>query len=303
MAGLIATGNHPRALWPGIAKWWGRKYDEHPVEYTDLFEVTTSKKNYEIDAQVTGFGLAPRKPQGRSVHYDSEVQGIETKYLHVTYGLGYVVTREELEDDLYVEVSKRRAEALAFSMRQTKENVAAQVYNRCATAGYVGGDGSVLLVTTHPSKAGSWSNILDPAADISEAAIEDLIIQIMKATNDRGLKISLMPQSLHVHPNDWFEANRILKSTLQNNTANNAINVLKSTNALPKGIKVNHYFADTDAWFIRTNAPRGMMMFQRRAVDFTQDNDFDSENAKAKSTERYSVGWSDPRGLYGSVGA
>jgi len=303
MAGLIATGNHPRALWPGIAKWWGRKYDEHPVEYTDLFEVTTSKKNYEIDAQVTGFGLAPRKPQGRSVHYDSEVQGIETKYLHVTYGLGYVVTREELEDDLYVEVSKRRAEALAFSMRQTKENVAAQVYNRCATAGYVGGDGSVLLVTTHPTKAGSQSNILDPAADISEAAIEDLIIQIMKATNDRGLKISLMPQSLHVHPNDWFEANRILKSTLQNNTANNAINVLKSTNALPKGIKVNHYFADTDAWFIRTNAPRGMMMFQRRAVDFTQDNDFDSENAKAKSTERYSVGWSDPRGLYGSVGA
>ena len=303
MAGLIATGNHPRALWPGIAKWWGRAYNEHSVEYTDLFDVETSKKNYEIDAQVTGFGLAPVKPQGQAVYFDSEVQGIDTKYTHITYGLGYVVTREELEDDLYVEVSKRRAQALAFSMRQTKENVAAQVYNRCATSGYTGGDGQVLLVTTHPTKAGSQSNILDPASDICEAAIEDLVIQIMKATNDRGLKISIMPKSLIVHPNDWFEANRILKSTLQSNSANNDINALRTTNALPGGIKVNHYLTDTDAWFIRTNCPRGMMMFQRRAVDFTQDNDFDTENAKAKSTERYSVGWSDFRGLYGSVGA
>lgn len=301
--GLIATGNHPRALWPGIKAWWGRVYDEHPVEYTDLFDVDTSRQNYELDVQVTGFGLAPVKIQGKSVDYDSESQGYESKYTHIVYGLGYMVTREELEDGLYAVVSKRRAQALAFSMRQTKENVAAQVYNRHATSGYTGGDGSVLLVTSHSTKSGNQSNIITANADISEAAIEDLVIQIMGATNDRGLKISLMPRTLHIHRSDWFEANRIMKSVLQNDTANNAVNALKATGALPGGIKVNHYFSDTDAWFIRTNAPRGMMMYQRRPIEFTQDNDFDTENAKAKNTERYSFGWTDWRGLYGSPGA
>lgn len=303
MAGAIATGNHPKALWPGIKAWWGRVYDEHKPEYTDLFDMEKSSQNYEEDVQVTGFGLAPVKPQGTSVHYDSETQGYSTRYTHVVYALGYIVTREELEDNLYATVSKRRAGALAFSMRQTKENVAAQVYNRYATAGYTGGDGSVLLVTSHATTSGSQSNILSTAADISEAAIEDLLTQIMAATNDRGLKISLMPRSLHVHRNDWFEANRILKSVLQNDTANNAVNVLRATNALPGGIFVNHYFTDTDAWFVRTNVPRGMIGYQRRPVEFTQDNDFDTENAKAKNTERYSFGWTDWRALYGSAGA
>jgi hypothetical protein len=188
-------------------------------------------------------------------------------------------------------------------MRQTKENVAANVYNRAFNTSYLGGDGQVLIGSAHPSKSGSQSNVLTVASDISEAAIEDLIIQIMGATNDRGLKISLMPKSLHVHRSDWFEANRILKSVLQNDTATNATNVLRATNALPGGIKVNHYFTDTDAWFIRTNAPRGMIMYQRRPVEFTQDNDFDTENAKAKNTERYSVGWTDWRGLWGTPGA
>jgi hypothetical protein len=188
-------------------------------------------------------------------------------------------------------------------MRQTKENVGAQVYNRHATSGYTGGDGSVLLVATHATTSGSQSNILDPAADISEAALEDMQIQIMGATNDRGLKISLMARSLHVPRQIWYEANRIMKSTLTPDTANNAVNVLAATNAFPGGIKMNHYFTDTDAWFVRTNAPRGMIGYQRRPVEFTQDNDFDTENAKAKNTERYSFGWTDWRALYGSVGA
>jgi hypothetical protein len=302
MAGVISTGNHPKALWPGIKAWWGRVYDEHKVEYTDLFDMDTSRQNYEEDVQVTGFGLAPVKPQGMGVEYDSESQGYIKRYTHVVYALGYIVTREELEDNLYVVVSKRRAQALAFSMRQTKENIAAQIYNRAFTVG-VGGDGSFLCVNTHSSKSGSQSNLLAAASDLNEAAIEDMIIQIMGATNDRGLKISLMPKSLHVHRSDWFEANRILKSVLQNDTANNALNVLKSTNALPGGIKVNHYFSDTDAWFIRTNAPRGMIGYQRRAIEFTQDNDFDTENAKAKNTERYVFGWTDWRGVWGTPGA
>jgi hypothetical protein len=303
MAGVIATGNHPKALWPGIKAWWGRVYGEHNVEYTDLFDMEKSSQNYEEDVQVTGFGLAPVKPQGTGVAYDSESQGFTTRYTHVVYALGYICTREELEDNLYAVVSKRRAGALAYSMRQTKENVGAQVYNRCTTAGYTGGDGSVLLVATHSTMSGNQSNILAPAADISETAIEDMLIQIMGATNDRGLKISLMARSLHVPRQLWFESNRILKSTLQNDTGNNAVNVLRATNALPGGIKVNHYFTDTDAWFVRTNAPRGMIGYQRRPVEFTQDNDFDTENAKAKNTERYSFGWTDWRGLYGSIGA
>jgi len=303
MAGVIATGNHPAMFWPGIKAIWGRQYNEHTVEYTDLFDMEPSNRLYEEDVQVTGFGIAPVKRQGKSVDYDSESQGFTTRYTHVTYGLGYIVTMEELRFNMYAVVSKRRSQANAFSMRQTKELVAANVYNRCTTSGYNGGDGVVMLSASHPSKAGTWSNILAPAADLSEVAIEDLIIQIMGATNDRGLKINLMPQSLHVYRGDWFEANRILKSTLQSGTANNDINVLKSTNALPKGIKVNHYFTDTDAWFIRTNAPRGMIGYDAIPIAFTQDNDFDTENAKAKSIEMYSVGWTDPRGIYGSIGA
>jgi hypothetical protein len=303
MAGIIVTGNHPKALWPGIKAWWGRTYNEHAVEYTDLFDMDSSKQNYEEDVQVTGFGLAPVKPQSMSVQYDTESQGYLSRYTHVVYALGYMVSREELEDNLYAVVSKRRAQALAFSMRQTKENVGANVWNRAYTAASVGGDNESLIGNAHPSKSGNQSNLLAVASDVSEAAIEDLIIMIMGAVNDRGLKISLMPQSLHVHRSDWFEVNRILKSVLQNDTALNAVNVLKSTNALPKGIKVNHYFSESDAWFIKTNAPRGLICYQRRAVEFTQDNDFDTENAKAKNTERYSFGWTDWRALYGSPGA
>lgn len=305
MAGVITTGNHPKALWPGVKAWWGRQYNEHKEEYRDLFDVDTSKKAFEELVELTGFGLAPVKQQGRSVHYDTESQGSVSRAIHIVVGLGYIVTEEELEDNLYFTVSKRRSRANAFSMRQTKEHVHSNVYNRAFNSNYLGGDGVELISTSHVSKAGTWSNHLTVAADISESAIEDLIIQIMGATNSRGLKINLMPQSLHVHRSDWFEANRIYKSVLQSDTANNAVNVLRITNALPRGIKVNHYFTDTDAWFIRTNVPTGtgMVSFMRRAIAFARDNDFDSGNAKAKSTERFSCIWGDPRALFGSPGA
>ena len=301
--GVITTGNTPKALFPGIRAWWGRVYDEHNEEYPDLFDIKNSTQNYEEDVLIGGFGLAAVKEQGQSIGYDSEIQGYVSRYTHVVYGVGYITTREEIEDNLYETVGMRRSEAAAFSLRQTEETVCANVYNRCTTAGYTGGDGVVLLTDSHPTKSGNQSNILSPAADISEAAIEDMIVQIMGATNDKGLKISLMPRMLLVHRNDWFEANRILKSTLQNDTANNATNVLKQTNAIPDGASVNHYFTDSDAWFIRTNCPRGMIYMLRRDKEFTQDNDFDTENAKAKCTKRFSCGWTDWRGLFGSVGA
>jgi len=302
MAGVITTGNHPKALWPGIKAIWGRQYNEHAVEYTDLYDVDDSDQAYEEDFEVTGFGLAPVKPQGEGVQFDSETQGTVSRFTHVAYALGYIVTKEELDDNLYEQVSGRRAQALAFSMRQTKENVGANVYNKAFTGGAVGGDGQQLIVATHPTRSGSQSNLLSTAAELSEASIEAMIIQIMDAKNSRGLKINLMPECLNVPRQQWFEANRILKSVLQNDTANNATNVLKATNALPKGIKVNHYFTSATAWFIRTNAPRGMICYNRKKIEFTKDNDFNTENAKAKNYERYSFYWSDFRGIYGTPG-
>lgn len=303
MVGVITTGNHPKALWPGIKAWWGRSYDEHVVELDDLFDRDTSNKAYEEDVEVTGFGLAPVKSEGAATAYDSEAQGTVTRYTHVAYSLGYIVTYEELQDDLYEVVSKRRSQALAFSDRQTQENVAANVYNRGFNTAFPQGDGKAIFVTDHPSLSGDQSNTLATAADMSEASIEDLVIQIMGATNSRGLKISLMPKKLIVPRQLTFEATRILKSQLQNDTANNALNALQVNGVFPEGICVNHYLTDADAWFIRTNAPRGFIHYEREASSFTKDNDFDTSNAKAKVYCRNSYGITDWRGGYASPGA
>lgn len=299
---IITTGSHPKALWPGIKAWWGRSYAEHVPEYPDLFEIDTSDKAYEEEPEITGFGLAPVKPQGSQIFYDTEVQGPVSRYTHVAYALGYIVTFEELRDDLYEVVSRRRAQQLAFSMRQTKENILAAVYNQGFNSSFPGADGTQLFSTTHPTLSGNQSNLLTVAADLSETAVEDLCIQIMQMTNNRGLKISGLPQSLNVPPQLWFDANRIYHSVLQNDTANNAINVLRATGAFPKGIKVNHYFSSATAWFIRTNIPRGLQYFERDKITFDQDNDFDTKNAKAACYERYSAFWSDWRGAYATPG-
>jgi hypothetical protein len=305
MAGVINTGNHPKLLWPGIRELWGQVYDQHPTEFTDLFEVKTSSRAYEQDVEITGFGLAPVKAQGASIAYDSEMQGWVTTYAHIAYALGYIVTKEELDDNLYKEVSQRRAKANAFSCNQTVENVAAFIYNNAFNSTYfVLPDGQPLISNAHVnSVGGTFSNQLTTAADLSEAALENMSIQIMDATQSRGLRISIMPESLHIATAEWFNANRILKSVLQNNTQTNAINVLKATNAFPKGIKINHYFTDPDAWFVRTNIPNGMTFFWRAKPQFDQDNDFDTKNAKAATYMRFSAGCTDPRSLYGTPGA
>ena len=303
MAGVIMTSNHPKALWPGVNAWWGKSYQDHQTEYTDLFDTFSSNQAYEEDVQIVGFGLAPAKQQGAPVQYDSEIQGFLTRYTHVAYALGYIVTHEELQDNLYESVSKTRAASLARGFRQTKERVGANVYNRAFNSSYVGGDGVALCSTAHiNTSGGTWSNKLAVDADLSEAALEDITIQIMQAQDDRGLLINLMPKSLHIAPANWYNANRILKSVYQTNTANNDINVIKATNALPMGIKLNHYFTSPQAWFIRTNVQNGMKYFEREGISFTQDNDFDTKNAKAMAYERYSFGWTDPRAVYGSNG-
>ena len=299
---VIFTGNHPKALWPGVKAWFGVGYGEHPEEYRDLFDIESSSQAWEEDVQMKGFGLMPVKDQGMSTTYTGHTQGYVSRYTHIAYSLGFIVTYEELKDNLYAKVAGSRAKALGFSKRQTKENVGTNVYNRAFNSDYVGGDGLELLSTLHTSTAGTWSNELDPAADISEVALEDLCIQIMGALDENGLKIALQPNAMIVPRQLWFEANRIMKSTLQNDSALNALNVLRSTNALPGGIKVNHYLTDADAYFIRTNCPDGMKCYQRDSYDLMKDNDFDTDNAKAKTYDRYSFGWSDPRALYGSAG-
>ena len=302
--GVINTGSHPKLLWPGVFTTWGQIYDAHEKEYTDLYEVKYSDKAYETGVQVTPFGMAPVKAQGAPVTYDGEVQGAITNYQHIAYALGYIVTFEEKRDNLYKEVATRRAAANAFSMQQTVENVGAFLYNNAfATTYFTTGDGAALVSTAHVNATGgTFSNALSPAADLSEASLEDLTIQIMGAQNDTGLLINIMPKSLHVSRNEWYNANRILQSVLQSNTANNNINVLKATNVFPEGIKMNHYFTSAHPWFIRTNAPEGMTLFWRDEPMFDQDNDFDTKNAKAASYMRLSVGCTDPRGIFGSNG-
>jgi len=302
--GVINTSSFAKLIWPGLNAIYGRSYAEWPVEYTKLFDSNKSKKAYEEDLGTTGLGYAAVKSEGNSVTYDEESQAFLTRYSHIVYALGFIITREIYEDDQYGVVGSRRAKGLAFSMRQTKEVVAANVYNRAFTAGYTGGDGVVMCSDSHPNYAGgTQSNILATAADLSEASLEQAAIDISKWTNDRGLKIAIKPQSLIIPVDLMFEAERILMSPYRVGTADNDINALKQMGLFPGGVVVNHYLTDTDAWFIRTNAPDSMKYFSRRPMQFGIDNDFDTENAKFKATERYSFGWSDWRGIFGTPGA
>ena len=302
-APIITTGQIAKLLWPGLNARWGVSYNKHPNEWKDLVDTFSSDKSYEEDQEMTGFGLAPIKTQGASIAYDTEGQGATTRYTHVAYALGFIITKEAIDDNLYEKIGMQRTGSLAFSMQQTKENVVANLYNRATSGSYVGGDGVSLLNAAHPSLSGNQSNILATPADLSEASLEDLAIQMGQAVNSRGLKISITGQSLIVPVSSQFEAMRILKSTLQNDTANNAINALRASGAFPGGVKVNHYLTDQDAFYIRTNVEEGLKLFQRNAVEFEQDGDFDTYNLKYKAYERYSTGWSDWRALYGSPGA
>ena len=304
IAAVINTGSHPKALWPGINAFWGQMYDEHPREYPDLFDEKDSGMAYEQQVQVTGFGLAPVKPEGAPGTYDSEIQGPVSTYLHIAYSLGYIVTFEELRDNLYEKVSRERSEANAFSVSQTVEVVCAGIYNDAFLgAVYLNANGQSLVSATNPNTTGgTFSNALTPSADLMEASLEDICIQAMGLQTDRNLFVSILPESLHVPRQEWFNANRILKSVLQPGTSNNDINVLKATNAFPKGIKLNHYFTSPHAWFVRTNCKQGMQMFWRDRPFFDQDNDFDTKNAKASTYMRFSAGDSDPRCILGSNG-
>ena len=299
---VIATGNHPKALWPGVYSWFGAQYKEHEAQYPKLFEIKSSNKNFEELVQQTGFGLAPVKPEGSSTAYDSHNQGYVARGTNVAYSLGYIVTREELADNLYAEVSMRRSGSLAFSMAQTRENVGANVYNRVTSGSFLGGDGKALGATDHPTVSGDQSNILATAADLSEASLEDLTVQILDALDFKGLKISLGIKRLIVPTATIYDAQRILKSNLRVGTADNDANALRLLGVVPE-ITVNNYLTDSDAWFLYTSCSDGLCWFDREPVEFTKDTDFDTDNAKAKGYMRFVPFWGDWRTLYSSSGA
>lgn len=302
--GVINTSTAPKLLWPGVHAIWGQTYNEHAREVGDLYDELDSNQAYEQEVMLTGFGLGQLKTEGGPVTYDSEIQGFVTTYVHVAWSLGYIVTHEEIKDNLYKKVATNRAKANAFSVNQTIENLGAFLYNNAFSSTYfTTADGQPLISASHVNASGgTFSNALTPAADLCEPALEDICIQMMGATNDRGLRISVLPRSLHVAPAEWYNAHRILKSVLQSNTTSNNVNVLMATNAFPGGVKLNHYFTAPHAWFVRTNIPHGMQLFWRERPEFAQDNDFDTKNEKAATYFRMSFGCTDPRGIYASNG-
>lgn len=301
---IINSASFAAALYPGINKWYGKAYDEFPVECTKLFETyNPGNRQYVEDVGISSFGLASIKNEGASIEYDAEVQGFVTRYTMFTVGKGFIVTREAFDDDQYNVIAPRRAKGLAFSMRQTKEVHAANVYNRAFNSSFTGGDGVELVSSAHVNVAGgTWSNESSTNAAVSEASLEQAHIDIAGFRDDRGLRIAVRPKMLIIPVNLQFEVTRILRGTLRVGTAENDVNAMKTMGLVPE-IVVNHYLTSTTAWFLRTDAPEGMKYFERRKDAFDMDNDFATENAQFKATGRYVFGWTDARGVYGSAGA
>jgi len=301
--GVINTGSHPKSLWPGVKLFFGQEYEGHPTEYSKIFEEVASDYAYEEEVESYAFGYASKKPQGASFTYDEHKQGYVSRYTHDLWGTGYIVTYEELKDNKYQKVSFKRARMVAFSLHSTKEANGADLLNNGFTDTTWPGDGTYLFSASHPTPAGLQSNLITNSADLSEASLEDLLIQIATTKNNRGIPIANRAKQLIVSPYDVFNAERITASPLNTTDAGNAINAVRSMGSLPEGFHVNHYLTDTDAWFVQTYMPNGLQLMQREKYQFVQDNDGDTMNAKAKGFERYVFGASDWRNIWGSPGA
>jgi hypothetical protein len=300
---VITRSAHPDLLWPGVMAIYGNAYNEYPPQWSQIFEKRTSSKAYEKLVETSGFGLAPVKTEGAPIQYDTDAEGVVTTLTPTVYGLGWMATREEIEDGQYPEVSRRRSKALGRSMRTTAEIVHANVFNRGFSGSYLGADGVSLFSTAHPTPAGNQANKMAVDADLTEASLEDALTNIGNALDRRGLPIRLRGMKIVVASGAQFNAERILHSSLRSGTANNDINAVKQMGLLPDGIVVNNYLTDPDAWFIVTDADEGFLSIWRREAAIEQDNDFDTENAKAKSTMRFSTGYGDFRAGFGSQGA
>jgi hypothetical protein len=302
----ITSGDFAKGLWPGLNSIFNDTYNEYPLECMEIFDSVNSNKAYEERLGFSGLGLAKVKPEGSSVSYDTMQQGFVQRTTNVVYALGYVITREARDDNQYAALGAARSKALARSMKQTKEIVAANILNRAFNSSYTGADGVELCSTAHVTKNGlSYQNELTTAADLSEATLEQMCIDIADLEDERGLKIAVMPRKLVIPRQLMFEAERILKSTLQNDTANNAINALKTKGVLREGYTVNHFLTDANNFWILTDirGEDGLIMQKRTGLEFSNDTDFNSDNMKFKAYERYAFDWVDPRCIYGSAPA
>src|SRR6056297_612043 len=296
---VITTGSHPKHLWPGVKEFFGKTYAEKPMVCDMVFEEKSSDKAYEEYVEETGFGLAPIKTEGSSISYDTDAQGFTQRLTNTTYGLGAKITQEAIEDNQYESVAMSKSEKLARSMRQTKENVFANILNRAFNSSYTGGDGKELLATDHPTIDGTQANELSVAADFSEAALEDVLILIRQMKDSRGLRIQASGVRV-INPADLtFEVTRVLSSANQSGTANNDVNAMRDQGLLPGGSVTWDYLTDADAWFVQTDVPEGLTTMNRWPMELTQDNDFDTDNARMKAVERYVAKWSDWRGIFG----
>ena len=299
----ISRSQLVKELEPGLNALFGLEYDRYDNQHTEIFDTENSDRAFEEEVMLSGFGTASVKPEGTSIEYDDATEAFTARYTHETIALAFAITEEAVEDNLYDKISSRYTKALARSMMNAKQVKAANVLNRAFNSSYTGGDGLELLSTAHVTTGGNVKNELTTAADLNETSLEQALIDIAGITDDRGLKVALNGMKMIIPVNLQFTAERLMKTSQRVGTADNDINAHKSMGMIPQGYVVNNYLTDTDAFFIKTDAPNGLKHFQRAAISTKMEGDFETGNVKYKARERYSFGWSDWRGIFGSPGA
>ena len=293
-----------KELLPGLNALFGMEYERYGEEHAEIYETETSERSFEEETKLSGFGQAPVKDEGAAIAYDNAQEAFTARYNHETIALGFSLTEEAVEDNLYDTLSARYTKALARSMANTKQVKAANVLNNGFSGGPTGGDGKTLFATDHPLVSGGTNNnTQSTAADLNESSLENAVIQIAAWTDERGLLIAAKPRKLIIPPALQFVATRLLDTDQRVGTSDNDINALKNNGAIPEGYAINHYLTDTDGYFLTTDVPNGMKYFVRTPLTTSMDGDFDTGNVRYKARERYSFGFSDPLGMWGSQGA
>jgi len=294
-----------KELLPGLNALFGMEYAKYGEEHAEIFETESSDRSFEEEVKLSGFSAAPVKNEGAAIEYDSAQEAWTARYTHETIAMGFSITEEAMEDNLYDSLSSRYTKALARAMAYTKQVKAAAVLNNAFSgSGVTYGDGKVLCATDHPLVSGGTnSNTFTVGADLNETSLEAAVIQIAGWTDERGLLIAAKPRKLIVPPALQFVATRLLETEGRVGTADNDLNALRNNGSIPEGYTVNHYLTDTNAWFLMTDVPNGLKHFVRTPMSTSMDADFDTGNARYKARERYSFGVSDPLGIFGSAGA
>lgn len=299
----ISRAQMQKELIPGLHKIFGDTYKQYPLQWPQVFEKQTSKRSFEEEQKITGFGLAATKGEGAPVTYDTAQEAFTARYVHTTYALGYAITEEAIEDNLYASVAARYTKALGRSMVHTQEIVAASILNNGFTSG-LGGDGVFLFSTAHPLvNGGTNANRPVTGADLNETSLDAARTTIAKWVDERGLLIQAQAVKLVIPVEYGWTAERLMKTVLRTDTSNNDINPIVSTSFLPQGYVINNRLTDGNAWFLKTDVPDGLKFFDRVPIKFSDDGDWETGNMRYKARMRFSVGWSDPLGMYGSPGA